>query len=83
MKRNEIHADSNLRMAEKQLFLWLTDNFQKNKEFYITITEIAKGLSVAPGNIYARIASLIQKKYIIKFNHTNTTGRCNSYIILK
>ncbi len=83
MKRNEIHVDKNLTSSEKQLFLWLSDNFQKNKEFYITQAEIGKGISINPAAICVRIASLTKKGYLKKVRHFNTKGKCNSYIILK
>jgi predicted transcriptional regulator of viral defense system len=83
MKRNKIHVDKNLTSSEKQMFLWLSDNFEKNKEFYITQNDIGKGISINSVSVCVRMASLTKKGYLKKIRHLNTKGKCNSYVILK
>lgn len=82
MTRNEIHADKNLRVVEKHIFLWLNDNFS-TKEFYITLADIGKGVSIHACNVRIHIKSLFEKGYIKKINHVENKNKRNSYIICK
>jgi len=81
MTRNQIYADKNISLAEKNIFLWLNENFPKHKEFYTTLAVISAGVSNHRVNVSRRLTSLARKGYIKKFNHWGSAS--NSYIICK
>ena len=83
MTLNEIHADKGLRITERQIFLWLNDNFPKKKEFFITHADIGKAVSIHANNVSIHVSNLAKKGYIKKIKHPENTNKRNSYIIAK
>lgn len=83
MTLNDIHKDKNLKATERRIFLWLTDNYKKGIEFYITHKNIGEATCVNYINLHGYISNLVEKGYLKKIKHTNLLDKCNSYIILK
>ena len=83
MTLNEIHADQELGITERQIFLWLNDNFPKDKEFFITHANIGKAVSRHANNISIHMSKLANKGYITKIKHPENSNKRNSYIIAR